>query len=423
MRFRLIERILQPGGQERNSRRGSVAVIAAIVFVVLIGFVALGTEVAALLLASRQMQSAADSAALAAAVAKKAGYPVPFADDARALARAAGFVAGEAGTTVAVNNPPLSGPYAGQDDAIEVIITRQHALLLIRLFQASPWNLTGRAVATTGGGPGVCVLALDVSTSGSAIYGDNGGRMELVECGVGSNSSSSRSIRASGSAVIMATSLTTVGNYYTSGGGAITISGTIDIHAAATPDPFLDRVVPTPGSCRTVPPMPYNGLLQPGTYCSGVTITNGSHVTLDGLYILRTGNFSVEGGSTVTGTATIVLTGTGGGTNTGSVAISNGSIVNITALSSGPTAGMVFFQDRRARTTPTNSFIGGTTSTFAGALYFPRQIVDFSNGGSSSAACMQIVARRITIGGGSTVRSDCSGGTPGGGAGQPRLVE
>lgn len=422
MRCKFIVWTLQPDGQARGSRQGSVAIIAAIVFVVLIGFVALGTEVAALLLASRQMQSAADSAALAAAVAKRAGYPVPFADEARALARAAGFVNGEAVTTVTVNNPPLSGPHAGQDDAIEVIITRRHALLLVRLFRSSPWNLTGRAVATTGSGPGACVLALDVSISGSAIYADNGGRMELVECGVASNSSSSTSIRASGSAVILAASLATVGNYYTSGGGLITISGTIDIHAAATADPFADRVIPTPGTCRTMPPMPYNGLLQPGTYCAGVAITNNSHVTLDGLYILRTGNFTVQGGSTVTGAATVVLTGTGSGSNTGTVTISNGSTLNITALSSGPTAGMVFFQDRRARTTGTNSFIGGTTSTFAGALYFSRQIVDFSGGGSTNAACMQIVARRITIGGGSTVRSDCSGGgAPGGG--QPRLVE
>lgn len=417
--------MLQPDGQERDSHRGTVAIIAAIVFVVLIGFVALGTEVAALLLASRQMQSAADSAALAAAVAKKAGYPVAFADEARALARAAGFVNGEADTTVTVNNPPLSGPYAGEDDAIEVIITRPHALLLVRLFRSSPWNLTGRAVATTGGSATACVLALDVSTSGSAIYADNGGRMELVECGVASNSSSTRSIRASGSAVISAASLTTVGNYFTSGGGVITISGTIDVTAPATPDPFADRVVPTPGACLTVPPMPYDGLLQPGTYCSGVNITNASHVTLNGLYILRTGNLTVQGGSTVTGTATFVLTGTGTGTNTGTVTVSNGAIVNITALSSGPTAGMVFFQDRRARTTLTNNFIGGTTSTFAGALYFPRQTVNFSGGGSTTTACMQIVARRITIGGGSTVRSDCSGGsTPGGGGGaEPRLVE
>lgn len=83
---------------------------------------------------------------------------------------------------------------------------------------------------------------------------------------------------------------------------------------------------------------------------------------------------------------------------------------------------MIFFQDRRARTTGTNNFIGGTLSTLTGALYFPRQTVNFSGGGSTGTACTQIVARRITIGGGSTVRVDCGSGVPGGSA-DPRLVE
>lgn len=404
-----------------SSRRGSVALPVALMLVVLLGFVALGTEVGVLLMTSRQMQSAADSAALAAAVAKSKGYPVAFADDAFAVARAAGFVSGEADTTVAVNNPPVSGAYAGDETAIEVVIEQLQHLVLVPIFYGGPWTLKVRAVATAGGG-GPCVLALETSAS-EPLYASNGGRLLIEGCGVGSNSSSNRAIRASGDGRITAASLTTVGNYYTSGGGTITINGPIDIHASATSDPYLDRVVPTPGTCRTVPPMPFNGALPQGTYCAGINITNGSHVTLNGLYILRTGNFVVQGGSTLSGTASIVLTGTGSATNTGVVTITGGAVINLTALSEGPTAGMIFFQDRRARTTGTNNFYGGTTSTLTGALYFPRQTVNFSNGGSTTTACTEIVARRILIGGGSTVNIDCSGGGTPISGGTPRLVE
>lgn len=404
------------------SQRGSVALLVALMLVVLLGFVALGTEVGVLLMTSRQMQSAADSAALAAAVAKNKGYPAAFADDAFAVARAAGFISGEADTTITVNNPPVSGAYAGDETAIEVVIQQLQHLVLVPMFYGGPWPLRVRAVATTGGGGGPCVLALETSAN-EPLYANNGGQLLIAGCGVGSNSSSNRAIRASGNGRITAASLTTVGNYYTSGGGTITISGSIDIHASATPDPYLDRVVPTPSTCRTVPPMPFNGELPQGTYCAGINITNGSHVTLNGLYILRTGDFVVQGGSTLSGTASIVLTGTGSGTNTGVVTITGGAVINLTALATGPTAGMIFFQDRRARTTGTNNFYGGTTSTLTGALYFPRQTVNFSNGGSTTAACTEIIARRILIGGGSTVNINCGGGGTPISGGTPRLVE
>ena len=405
-----------------SSRRGSVALPVALMLVVLLGFVALGTEVGVLLMTSRQMQSASDSAALAAAVARNKGYPTAFADEARAVARAAGYVDGEADATVAVNNPPLEGAYAGDENAIEVVITQLQHLVLVPLFYGGPWTLKTRAVATATGGSSVCVLALETSAN-EPLYAHNGGQLLIEGCGVGSNSSSNRAIRASGSGRITAASLTTVGNYYTSGGGTINISGPIEVHATATADPYLDRVVPTPGSCRTVPPMPFDGELPQGTYCAGINITNGSNVTMNGLYILRTGNFVVQGGSTLSGTASIVLTGTGSGTNTGVVTITGGAVINLTALSTGATAGMIFFQDRRARTTGTNNFYGGTTSTLTGALYFPRQTVNFSNGGSTTTACTEIIARSILIGGGSTVNIDCSGGGTPISGGTPRLVE
>jgi Flp pilus assembly protein TadG len=86
-----------------RSRRGGVAIVVAITLVVLIGFVALGTEVVSLLMTSRQMQAAADSAALAAATARTLGYPTAYANEAVALAR-------DAGSSMARPTPPPPWP-------------------------------------------------------------------------------------------------------------------------------------------------------------------------------------------------------------------------------------------------------------------------------------------------------------------------
>src|ERR1051326_7349144 len=56
-----------------SNRSGSVTVTVALVLSALVGFAALGTEVAGWYLTKRTMQGAADSAAYAAALAKASG--------------------------------------------------------------------------------------------------------------------------------------------------------------------------------------------------------------------------------------------------------------------------------------------------------------------------------------------------------------
>jgi hypothetical protein len=407
-----------------RSSSGSVAVLVSVMLLVLVGFTALGTEVVALLMAQRRMQVAADSAVLAAVTARATGYPAAYADEAVALARAAGYVDGEGAITVDVNTPPLSGSYAGSAKAVEVVIRRTEQLALVSLFRSAGVTLTARAVGIVGDS-GLCVLALSGSIAG-AIQASNGAIVQLTQCGVGANSTSSTAITVSGAALLAAASLTVVGNYRVTTGGTLNISGAIETGAPATTDPYADRVVPTPGNCLSGGSISHKNLALPaGTYCSGITISNTSKVTLNGVYVVRDGDFEVRGGSTVSGTATIVLTGTGSGGNIGSVTISNGAILNITAPASGATAGMVFFQDRRAPSSGTNDFVGSSSNTLNGAVYFPNQILNFSNGSSASSICTQLVARRITFSGGINLKLSCAGmgTTPIGGGGDARLVE
>jgi hypothetical protein len=127
-----------------------------------IAMVALGTEITPLLYKQRQIQTVADAAALGGATALQSGHPV-LGVEARGIASYLGFVDGGAdGTTVTVNNPPLSGSQVSSASAVEVIIAQPQTLSMATLFYTGPFNVGARAAAITGTGS-YCVLQLDSS--------------------------------------------------------------------------------------------------------------------------------------------------------------------------------------------------------------------------------------------------------------------
>jgi hypothetical protein len=81
--------------------------------------------------------------------------------------------------------------------------------------------------------------------------------------------------------------------------------------------------------------------LQPGTYVGGITLSGRASVTMaPGLYYMQGGGFSVLGRATVTGNGVTIYLGA---RRTGGVIISGSA--SLTAMTSGPLAGVVFYQD------------------------------------------------------------------------------
>jgi hypothetical protein len=91
--------------------------------------------------------------------------------------------------------------------------------------------------------------------------------------------------------------------------------------------------------------------------------------------------------------------------------INGGANVNLSAPVTGQTAGLVFYQDRRAsHFGGSNILNGGATQTFTGALYFPNQPVTFNGGNSTTGAgCTQLLAWEITFNGDSHLANNCQG--------------
>ncbi len=375
--------------------------MAAMVF--LLSAVGLAIDTGYLQLVKIRMQTAADAAALGAVNEGKQNGLGDLAGAARSDAAANGFTHGADSVTVAVNNPPSSGYYTSDSAAVEVVIRKEVRPMFLSVLGFGLMPVRARAVARLGAGTN-CIYILDPSASQAMTA--SGGADVHASCGIMIDSSSNTALKISGGADISASSVSIVGNYSSSGGA--TISPTPVTGVDSEPDPLAYVPAPAVGGCD------YTGYhlsggksaaLIEGVYCDGIQLSGGSTVTLaPGTYILKGGGLKISGGSTLSGTGvTFYLTG-GGGYSYDGVALSGGTNINLSAPTSGPLAGMLFFQDRTIASGPDTTISGGATSHCTGAFYFPTTELKYT-GGSDSAYTI-LVAKQISFSGGSNFGND-----------------
>ncbi len=383
-----------------SRRRGAVAIHIGIVMTVLSGMAGLGTEIPLVIYKHRQLQNAADAAALGGAVAILRGYPASPATEAEAIAGALGFTSGTAGVTVTVNTPPASGLYTNTANAVEVIAGQPQTLKLGGLFISSPLNVSARAVAVPAASGSFCLLATDTGSATAATV-SHGVDVSLNGCGLAVNATGAAALSVTGASTLTASTVSVGGQVNVSGGGILDVTNGVKVNQPATPDPYASVSMPASSGCD------YTGLtlgtgihqMSPGRYCNGVSIGNGAIVSMTaGIYYIKSGTFNVGGGSKLTGSGvTIVLTQNTSGYAT--VSMGNGAAVTLSAPASGSTSGILFFSDRNAPNSGVNSFGGGASVLLTGALYFPTQQVTISNG-AGAAACTQLIAWHIQFSGG-----------------------
>ena len=124
---------------------GQVMIIFAMAALVLVGFVALSVDTGFLMAERRQAQSAADSAALAAATdaLRNKGAGQVQASGKAYGATNADVPAGN----VTINWPPASGTYAGNSKYVEAIVSKPVDKFFVGAVYSGAWEVTGRAVA------------------------------------------------------------------------------------------------------------------------------------------------------------------------------------------------------------------------------------------------------------------------------------
>jgi hypothetical protein len=406
-----------------TDQSGSYLVISGLLMPVLVGIVGLGTEAGLWYARHNKMQSATDSAALSAAT----DYYVNHKDEkltlqAQSIAASYGFVADANGVTLAVNRPPATGPHAGNQKAVEVIIREPQKRLFSALYTASSMDISARSVAIGVGGKG-CVIALDPSVSGAATV-QGTAEVNLDGCSLYDNSSSGSAMAVGGSGTLSAESVNVVGAIANTSG--ITTTEGIATGQAPVGDPYADATFGSFSGCdKTNYVAKTTVTISPGVYCGGIALNAGANVTLNpGIYYLDQGSLSVNGGATLTGIGVTLVFTSSSGRNYASATINGGANINLVAPTTGPTAGIVIFGDRNMTNGTAFKLNGGSSEKFGGAIYVPRGDVTFSGGAASTNGCLQLIANTVTFVGNANFAINCAGsGTKSIGSALAKLTE
>ena len=397
---------------------GASAVLVGVMLPVLIGGLGLGAESGYWMARQRTVQHAADMAAHAAAVRLRSGASAAERTAAAETSAAgAGFDPG-AGTLV-VNVPPASGAFAGDANSVEVGLAETRRRLLSSIFISDPITLSGRAVAQVSGGSKGCVLALARSAPG-AVTATGSAAVSLTGCDIASNSVAADSFLMSGSSTAVTSGcIFTVGEAVTTANLNLTRCPTVSEFAPVVKDPYANVAEPAMvGPCQnsSVGKNNQTTVLSPSDshpsgvpsmrFCNGLDV-KGQIQFGSGLYLIEGGDFTINGGDLsgtagLDGSAVVFFLG-----SNARLRIGGNATFGLTAPTSGPYAGILFFGSRNG-TGITHQITGTSASTMRGAVYAPVSGVEFTGNSTVSNGCTQIVARTITFTGNSTLQSDCT---------------
>jgi hypothetical protein len=405
-----------------NDDRGNMIVIAAASLPLLIGSAGLATDTIQWALWKRQLQRAADSAAIAGVYDRFANNgattnTATAVDHDLSLNQHTGLAL-QSGYP-AVTYPANAGSNKNQ---VRVVLAVQKSLTFSAMFMASPPLITATAQAAGVQVSGdFCVLSLQ-ENSKTGIQA-TGNASITMDCGMMTNSTATNAAAGQGSSSVTATTIAA------SGGIQQSNNWTVQSYQPYSPqldDPYASL---DPSSadgdfdhCSANPPdlnvdNGNTGLVVDGGACYGsLSIQSNRTLTLqNGTYIIDGGSVNIQGTLNLLN-ATLLLTNKSSAANAtiGTIDMNSTGQINATAPTSGKWAGMAIYQDRRAiDNSPTgtisanspNKINGNSTNKIKGVIYFPSQQITYNGTGTGTATCTQFVAKRIYWSGNSGINN------------------
>jgi Flp pilus assembly protein TadG len=348
---------------------GQTLIFVALSLTCILGFVSLATDVGSLIHAKWDLQTAADSAAIAGAVQENIN---PAAANVQAAGQSAstknGITNGVNGAIVTINTPPASGPHAGVAGYVEANVSQTEPVFFARLFGLPSITVSARAVAFNGAASTNCVLATDPNQP-DTIHLQGSFNVAVPGCSVVDDSSDPNGLFFTGAGgTLTAGSVGVVG-----GAGGQTGDSTPPPVTGIAPvsNPLASLPAPTYNAASCTAP-PANGNWGPaaagGTVCYSGNIKVQNNVTMNpGTYVF-TGNLDMTGNGSLNGTGVTLYfpapNGQLGGPGNGNTTL------NLTAPTSGPYNGILIYQD--PNDTNTGELNGTPISNFTGIVYMPN---------------------------------------------------
>ncbi|MEY4269939.1 MAG: hypothetical protein RLZZ58_1155 [Pseudomonadota bacterium] len=412
----LINRLRTGSTGLRRDKRGNTMILMALAMPALVGGTGLAVDVSQWYMWKREMQYAADQAAMSGA------YSLSKDDEGDWEDRAGMDITANAEVVDFADDPEIEiADFAdGDDNSVLVTLTASRTLPFSGMFMTAPATITVRSQAAIQEASNYtsCLVALDDDAEGAITLGGNG--TVGIRCGIAALSTNANAIRVNGQPTVDA-------GFFVSAGG---IDDWIDANTddevfenvAGLSDPFEDLEPPTNTTPRT-----YNcsttgsgrnrvtsASLQPGTYTSLNTSCNTTLAS--GVYVINGGSLTIRAQDSFTANGVIFVLKGGARFH-----INGGASVSMTAptvsqlagmgITDERLAGMLIFEDR-ANSTNQSSIINGNASTILnGKIYMSQSDVTINGTASVTSQCLMIAASTVTITGNGSLGSFCPANT------------
>jgi hypothetical protein len=400
-----------------KDKRGNALILAGAALPLVIGSAGLASDTIQWALWKRQLQRAADSAALAGTYAKVQNNALQTPSQAVTKDLTSNNHVGFALLSAPVVSFPTSASWT---NGVKVDLAIQKKLSFSSLFLPNPPVIRATGTAATIATGIYCVVSL-IDTGATGITSTGNSTLNLG-CGMITNSTSLSAAVAMGSSQVHATPVAAVGNVPPSShwNGAELLPYTVKQE-----DPYATKSPPTSfGPCQG---NTYRLRNNPGNtidrsadaansvQCVSEIDINGTLKLGPATYVLDGGNFSAGAQANIScNGCTIILSNSSSGSNAqiGTVDINGGATINMTAPQSGNYEGILFYQDRRAATANNivNKINGNSASVMSGAFYFPKQALDINGTANLNFNCAKFVSYIVTFSGNGSVNNNCSGG-------------
>lgn len=369
----------------RNLEQGQTMILAVLAILGLVGLTAISVDGGMAYIDRRNSQNAADAAALAAALAKIRNEDW----DTAALARAAtnGYENNGSSNTVELYNPPISGPYSGNSEYIQVLITSHVQTWFAPVIGITQVTNKVEAVARAKPGSheamfsGNAIVSLATEEC-NAFWAHGNQELRAIGGGIYVNSDCHHSAfhQVGHSGHVRAPSIMVVG-------GASFIHGNVTPVPTIDAEPLPNLIYPNPTCSKDA--IKTDNTLSPGTV-HGSFPPNGVTNLSSGIFCI-TGDFDLHGNGDLTGSEVVLVLTSGG------ITLNGNSHVDLSAPTSGPFPGLLIYLPPDNSSTVT---INGTNdSTFTGSILAPSAPIRLLGTGAVDGFNSQVIGYTVEWGG------------------------
>lgn len=342
---------------------GNVGLLFGVTLPVIGMAAGLAVDQASLVRSRNELQHTADSAALAAAAKLAAAEDESgSARESMATEEAIHFVDARVPNASRTVTPSVA------DGTVTIVLASDEPLAFGGLFGRSAQRIRVSSTATVmGARTSGCMIALDeAAPAGVALQGS--AKIAAPNCGVWSNAD----LRMQGAPSIRGEEICAP-----SGSGNAVDRAYPDYKndCGAAADPYRQKAIEVPAKCDFTDfgfgKGVKSAVLEPGTYCKGLSISGVDVELRPGVYFIKNGPLSITSNASVTGQkVSIVMTGSGA-----SLHMQGSPRLSLTAPTTGPLAGIALAVTDTGTEATTSELQGSPDLNLTGSVYMPGQLL------------------------------------------------